>query len=157
MTDPTFPSPHAYSSLSLSSLVSVNMKEVTSNRHSRQSQVYPKKRPSPHGITKGHKSPLQPLNGVPRRTPRPSKIAQQQQRQREALRREGIFIEDEYLEEIQHYMHEMEVGLFEWSLVLSGSVTDETPTAVYGIVYSINGSTARDQVAHATMSGRLLS
>ncbi|KAF9535860.1 cyclin [Crepidotus variabilis] len=83
------------------------MKDITSNRHSRHSQVYPKKRPSPHGISKANKSPLLPHNGVVRRTPRTSKIAQQQ-RQREALRREGIFIEDEYLDEIQRYMLEME-------------------------------------------------
>lgn len=88
------------------------MKDVTSNRHSRHSLVYPKKRPSPHGVTKAHKSPLAPLNGIARRTPRSSKLAHLQQRQREAqiqaLRRDGIFIEDEYMDEIYRYMLEME-------------------------------------------------
>lgn len=92
----------------------LDMKDVTSNRHSRHALVYPKKRPSPHGVTKAHKSPLLPLNGVARRTPRHPKAALlQQQRQREAqiqaLRREGIFIEDEYMDEIHRYMLEMEV------------------------------------------------
>ena len=92
----------------------LDMKDVTSNRHSRHTLVYPKKRPSPHGVTKAHKSPLLPLNGVARRTPRHPKAALlQQQRQREAqiqaLRREGIFIEDEYMDEIHRYMLEMEV------------------------------------------------
>ena len=90
------------------------MKDITSTRHSRLSLVYPKKRPSPNGILKAHKSPLVPLNGVPRRTPRNSKLAHSQQRQREAqiqaLRRDGIFIEDEYMDEIYRYMLEMEVS-----------------------------------------------
>jgi len=94
--------------------VRLDMKDVTSNRHSRHSLVYPKKRPSPHGVIKTHKSPLVPLNGVARRTPRNSKLALLQQRQREAqiqaLRRNGIFIEDEYMDEIYRYMLEMEVG-----------------------------------------------
>jgi len=88
------------------------MKDVASNRHSRNSLIYPKKRPSPHGISKSHKSPLLPANGLARRTPRSTKIALIQQKQREAqiqaLRREGIFLEEEYRDEIRYYMQDME-------------------------------------------------
>lgn len=104
---------NTYSSLFHSSdTIHLNMKDVTSNRHSRHSLVYPKKRPSPHGITKAHKSPLHGLNGVARRTPRNAKLAQQRHReaQVQALRKEGIFIEDEYMEEIHRYMLQMEVS-----------------------------------------------
>ncbi|KAF5377657.1 hypothetical protein D9615_005255 [Tricholomella constricta] len=99
--------------LSLESIYS-DMKDVStaSLRHSRNSLIYPKKRPSPHGVSKSHKSPLLPANGPARRTPRSAKSAILQQRQREAqilaLRREGVILEEEYREEIQYYMHDME-------------------------------------------------
>jgi hypothetical protein len=90
------------------------MKDVASNRHSRNSLIYPKKRPSPHGISKSHKSPLLPANGLARKTPRSTKVALIQQKQREAqiqaLRREGIFLEEEYRDEIRYYMQDMEVS-----------------------------------------------
>ncbi|KAF8349916.1 cyclin [Amanita rubescens] len=89
------------------------MKDIT-QRHSRISLIYPKKRPSPHGITKLHRSPVLP-HCVPARaskSPRPAKAALMQQRQREAhiiaLRREGIWLEEEYRDEIRYYMHDME-------------------------------------------------
>ncbi|KAH9486767.1 G1/S-specific cyclin CCN1 [Psilocybe cubensis] len=95
-----------------SDAIRFDMKDVASNKHTRNSQVYPKKRPSPHGISKAHRSPLLPANGLARRTPRSTKIALMQQRQREAqiqaLRREGIFLEEEYKDEIRYYMHDME-------------------------------------------------
>ncbi len=98
----------------LSDTVRLNMKDTTSNKHARNSAVYPKKRPSPHGISKAHKSPLLPANGLARRTPRTTKVALTQQRQREAqiqaLRRDNLFLEEEYHEEIRYYMHEMEVS-----------------------------------------------
>ncbi|GLB36317.1 putative cyclin family protein [Lyophyllum shimeji] len=90
------------------------MKDVStaSHRHSRNSLIYPKKRPSPHGVSKSHKSPVLPPNGPARRTPRSAKAAILQQRQREAqimaLRREGVLLEEEYREEIKYYMHDME-------------------------------------------------
>ncbi|KAF9056336.1 cyclin-like protein [Panaeolus papilionaceus] len=89
------------------------MKDVPPSRHSRNSLVYPKKRPSPHGVSKSHKqSPLIPYNGVTKKSPRAAKMAQVQQRQREAqmqaMRRDGIFIEEEYREEICYYMQQME-------------------------------------------------
>ncbi|KAL0950975.1 hypothetical protein HGRIS_007723 [Hohenbuehelia grisea] len=90
-----------------------NMKDVstTSTRHARASLVYPKKRPSPNGIAKSHKTPLLPAYGA-RKSPRSAKAGLIQQRQREIqlamLRREGIVIEEEYRHEIRQYMHDME-------------------------------------------------
>ncbi|KAJ3516781.1 hypothetical protein NLJ89_g908 [Agrocybe chaxingu] len=88
------------------------MKDTTSNKQSRNSFIYPKKRPSPHGISKAHKSPLLPSNGIARRTPRSAKLALVQQRQREsqisALRRDGFFLEEEYQDEVHRYMLDME-------------------------------------------------
>jgi hypothetical protein len=118
MADSSLPSPlNCISSLSVvhsSDTIRLDMKDVTSNRHSRNSLIYPKKRPSPHGISKSHKSPLLPANGLARRTPRSTKVALIQQKQREAqiqaLRREGIFLEEEYREEIRYYMQDMEVS-----------------------------------------------
>ena len=90
------------------------MKDIT-QRHPRHSLIYPKKRPSPHGITKLHRSPVLPYCGPARRSPRAAKASFIQQRQRDAqilaLRREGILLEEEYREEIRYYMHDMEVGL----------------------------------------------
>lgn len=107
------PSPQ-YISHSLES-IRPDMKDVStaSLRHSRNSLVYPKKRPSPHGVSKSHKSPLLPANGPARKSPRSAKTAIFLQRQREAqilaLRREGVLLEEEYRDEIQYYMHDMEV------------------------------------------------
>ncbi|KAF5375049.1 hypothetical protein D9758_000118 [Tetrapyrgos nigripes] len=91
------------------------MKDLTSSsRHNRNSLVYPRKRPSPHGVTKARKSPLLPSQAGLRKTPRSAKTALvlQQQQQREArmiaLRKEGILLEEEYRDEIRQYMHDME-------------------------------------------------
>jgi len=92
------------------------MKDVStaSIRHSRNPHIYSKKRPSPHGVSKSHshKSPLLPINGVPRKSPRSVKAAVLLQRQREAqissLRSQGILLEEEYRDEIRYYMHDME-------------------------------------------------
>ncbi|KAF6766361.1 cyclin [Ephemerocybe angulata] len=93
--------------------IALDMKDVatTSTRHSRVALVYPKKRPSPHGISKSHKSPLLPANGVPRVSPRAAKAALLQQRQKAAaqsVRRESVYLEEEYRDEIRRYMHDME-------------------------------------------------
>ncbi|KAI0704889.1 cyclin [Cytidiella melzeri] len=91
------------------------MKDV-SNSVTKASRLlaYPKKRPSPHGVSKSRKqstSPLHPAQAVVRRSPRTTK-AEEVQRQREAqihaMRRQGIFLEEEYQDEIKFYMHEME-------------------------------------------------
>ncbi|KAJ6519527.1 cyclin [Mycena sanguinolenta] len=97
---------------------SATMKDVSNSalhKHSRTSLVYPKKRPSPHGISKPGKTPLLlPPRPPARKSPRSAKTAlvQQQQRQREAqiqaLRQQGILLEEEYRDEIRHYMHDME-------------------------------------------------
>ena len=80
--------------------------------------AYPKKRPSPHGVVKPHKSPLLPAQGPVRRSPRSAKSLLLQQRQREAqiqaLRRQGVLLEEEYRDEIRQYMHDMEVRFLIW-------------------------------------------
>ncbi|KAJ7597207.1 cyclin [Mycena floridula] len=89
------------------------MKDISAiaNKHSRNSLVYPRKRPSPHGVSKAHRTPHH-LNTAARKSPRSAKAALIQQRQRDAaalaLRREGIFLEEEYRDEIRFYMHDME-------------------------------------------------
>jgi len=90
------------------------------SRHIRNNPLYPKKRPSPHGVAKSRKS-QSPLTlsvvavaaaAASRRSPRAAKVESVLQRRRElqlaALRREGILLEDEYREEIRYYMYEME-------------------------------------------------
>lgn len=89
------------------------MKDVSNSVRSHRSTVYPKKRPSPHGVQKSRKqSPLHPVQSVPRKSPRAVKAELFAHRHREAhilaLRREGILLEEEYREEIKFYMHEME-------------------------------------------------
>lgn len=87
---------------------------ATSSRQIRN-QVYPKKRPTPHrdGVQKSRCRDLP--STYSRRTPAIIKAELQRQRQREAqleaFRREGIYIEEEYRDEIEFYMHEMEVCL----------------------------------------------
>jgi hypothetical protein len=105
------------------------MKDVSTAaiRHSRNSFIYPKKRPSPHGVSKSHKSPLLPANGPVRRSPRSAKSAILHQRQRDAqllaLRREGVLLEEEYRDEIRYYMHDMEVCSFLTPLCVSIKLT----------------------------------
>jgi len=100
-------------SQSSSSSYQSNMKDFSStasSRQSRSSQLYPKKRPSPHGITKSHKTPAV---GVAKKSPRSARAQLIQQRQRDlavaALRRQGVLLEEEYADEIRVYMHRMEV------------------------------------------------
>lgn len=82
---------------------------VSSLRHARNA-VYPKRRPSPHGITKTRKTPTHHLGG--QRTPLSAKSSMLAKRKRElqvaALRREGVLLEEEYREDVQAYMLEME-------------------------------------------------
>ncbi|THU94810.1 hypothetical protein K435DRAFT_667596 [Dendrothele bispora CBS 962.96] len=90
------------------------MKDLTtSSKHNRNSLVYPRKRPSPHGVSKVRRSPLLPSQAGVRKTPRSAKTAlalQQQQREARivALRKDGILLEEEYRDEIRRYMHDME-------------------------------------------------
>ena len=92
------------------------MKDLTSTKNVR-STVYPRKRPSPHGISKSHRQNHSPLlyssHSNIRKSPRNAKAEQLARKQREAqisaLRREGIYLEEEYREEIRRYMLEMEV------------------------------------------------
>ncbi|KAH8120140.1 cyclin-like protein [Phellopilus nigrolimitatus] len=103
------------------------MKDVssTSTRNARN-QLYPKKRPSPHrDAIQKHRGASSP-NSVPRRTPTSIKVRLHFVRQREtqllAYRMEGIFIEEEYRDEICAYMHTME--LYTMS---SASAMDQQP------------------------------
>ena len=148
MADRDFPSPVLLANSSQSfeyspHTIHLNMKDVALNKHSRNSLVYPKKRPSPHGISKSHKSPLLPANGLARRTPRSTKVAMIQQRQREAqiqaLRREGIFLEEEYRDEIRYYMLDMEVRI-PFHIFPARPLTSFF-TAVYHVVYPVDGPT----------------
>lgn len=93
------------------------MKDVSNSTRNSRPTAYPKKRPSPHGVSKTRKqqqSPLCPPHPVVRKSPRGARAEQLALRQRDAqihaLRREGVYLEEEYREEIQFYMHEMEVS-----------------------------------------------
>lgn len=92
------------------------MKDVSNiSRASSRTTAYPKKRPSPYGVSKSRKqSPLHPPHHVVRKSPRATRAEILAQRQREAqiqaLRREGIYLEEEYRDEIRFYMQEMEVS-----------------------------------------------
>jgi len=119
-----------------------DMKDVSATKSSRAS-FYPKKRPSPHGVVKSHKSPLLPACGPVRRSPRFAKSTLNQQKQREAqilaLRQQGILLEEEYRDEIRQYMHEMEVCPFQ--ALACHTVFTHHATVVYYVFRSIHGST----------------
>lgn len=123
------------------------MKDL-SNKHTRAGTVYPRKRPSPHGVLK-RSSPA-------RRSPRSAKAALIQQRQRElqalALRRDGILLEEEYRDEIQRYMYEMEVIAFPF---VHQFLDVELLPALHHVCITIYGPTTRDQVAYAPITRRL--
>ncbi|CDO72328.1 hypothetical protein BN946_scf184977.g25 [Trametes cinnabarina] len=90
------------------------MKDVSNSSRVARPSAYPKKKPSPYGISKSSRrqSPLHPAHSLVRKTPRAARAEQLAQRQRyaqiSALRREGIYLEEEYHDEIRAYMHEME-------------------------------------------------
>ncbi|KAI6031873.1 cyclin-like protein, partial [Pisolithus microcarpus] len=89
------------------------MKDISiSSYRSSRNVAYPKKRPSPHGISKSHKTPLLGPPPTCRVSSYSAKSVFLQQRQREAqitaLRRQGVLLEEEYREDIRLYMHEME-------------------------------------------------
>ena len=96
------------------SFLSLNMKDLSStSTRTARNQFYSKRRPSPHrdGIQKAR---CKDSPSTSRRTPAVIKAELQRLRQREAqlaaYRREGIYIEEEYREDICFYMHEMEVS-----------------------------------------------
>ena len=82
----------------------------------RKKEKKEKKRSESDGVSKPSRrqSPLYPPHSLIRKTPRAAKAELIAQRQRyaqiSALRREGIYLEEEYHEEIRAYMHEMEVS-----------------------------------------------
>ncbi len=91
------------------------MKDVSNSSRAARPSAYPKKKPSPYGVSKVSKrqSPLFPAQST-RKSPRTAKADMIAQRQRylqiNALRQGGIYLEEEYYEEIRAYMHEMEVS-----------------------------------------------
>lgn len=135
------------------------MKDISSSKNVRTS-LYPRKRPSLHGISKarGQKDSPPPHTSHPntRKSPRNIKAEQLAHKQREAkisaLRREGIYLEEEYREEIRRYMHEMEVCNFFFPLQKKTTAQVSLVSAIYDVFCSINGSTTRDSMAHATLS-----
>ena len=93
-----------------------------------------------------------------RKSPRAARAEQLAQRQREAqinaLRREGIYLEEEYREEIRYYMHEMEVSIYSGArLVQPKTHHTRAFTALHYVFYSIDGSATRNSLAHAPMPG----
>lgn len=89
------------------------MKDVSNSNRATRPSAYPKKKPSPYGVSKSSRrqSPLYPAHSVVRKTPRAARAEQRQRyAQISALRREGIYLEEEYHDEIRAYMHEMEVS-----------------------------------------------
>jgi hypothetical protein len=96
----------------------IEMKDVSyaSSRPSRNI-VYPKKRPSPSGgvsKSRGRSSPCLPSTSTRRHSvaAKAEQLARKQrQAQIERLHKQGIYIEEEYREEICAYMRDMEVSL----------------------------------------------
>lgn len=93
-----------------------DMKDVSNSTKASRPTAYPKKRPSPYGVAKSSRkySPLYASQSLVRKTPRATKAEFAARRQRETniamMRREGIYLEEEYREEIRIYMHDMEVS-----------------------------------------------
>lgn len=120
------------------------MKDIqSSSKHSARNQVYPRRRPSPYGITKSQKpSPLYPPLLTTRKSPRTSRAEQLARKERDAqiarLRREGVYLEEEYRDDIRQYMYEMEVSC------LSFFITPPSPlillAALHNVFGSVNGS-----------------
>ena len=139
------------------SCLDLDMKDLSavSNKHSRNI-VYPKKRPSPYGVSKSRKPtpPLLPSRNPTRKTPASAKATLVQQRQREAhitaLRREGVLLEEEYRDEIRYYMHDMEVRPKVLSFLFH--VVLKLSQATHDVVRRVYGSTARNSVAYAPLS-----
>lgn len=141
--------------------ISDDMKDITataSNRQARASQIYTRKRPSPHGVHKSSstKTPmLYPTSAyLSRKSPRSLKRTRESQREAHlaALRREGIFIEDEYREEIRQYMHYMEVR---HRIIAHMHPLHLAFTALHGMLSAVHGPTTGDPVAYAPLPCRL--
>ena len=146
-------------------LSSLNMKDTSTSRHSRNNPLYPKRRPSPNGVNKFRKS-QSPLTlsvvavaAASRRSPRAAKMESVLQRRRElqlaALRREGIHLEDEYREEIRYYMYEMEVRWHCFEILVTSLIDWLIFSAVHDGDDFINGPATRNQMANAPPPRRI--
>lgn len=116
------PSPSSFTSsiasnpiYSANSLQPLAMKDTSSSARISRGQIYPKKRPSPCREGGIQKSRCKESPSATRRTPGVIKAELHRLKRREAqlaaFRREGIYVEEEYRDEICYYMHEMEVSL----------------------------------------------
>ena len=86
----------------------------SSSRSSRYNALAVKKRPSPHGIQKRkYPSPATqaPAHGHSPRARLEAALRRQRELQLVAWKREGIYLEEEYYDEIQRFLHDMEVRI----------------------------------------------
>jgi hypothetical protein len=94
----------------------VEMKDVSfaASRSSRN-VVYPRQRPFPAGGVSKSRGRADPCPAPTRRVSVTAKAEQLARKQRQAqidrLHKQGIYLEEEYREEICAYMHDMEVGV----------------------------------------------
>jgi hypothetical protein len=151
-------SPDSHQSIIVESSTMKDSSHVPS-KHTRNS-VYTKKRPSPHGIAKSRKTPVVqiPTRVTPsRKTPAQERICSEPQSRREAiaaaLHRDGRLLEDEYRTEVLKYMYDMEACVL-FHLFFT-CVPYVVCLAFDHVISNIYGSATGDQVAHATVSGRL--
>lgn len=142
---------------SSSDQTALDMKDVTvSSSRSSRSTAYPKKRPSPHGIFKTRKLQQASPNAssaVACRSPHALKMQREQQRQQQqlvvraavTLCKESPQMEEEYREEVQNYMYQMEVSTLLYSLMSAAPDYMFRPrTALYHGINFVYGPTARD-------------
>lgn len=162
---PTSSPLHIVPTTSIIPLPSLNMKDTSTSRHSRNNPLYPKRRPSPNGVTKSRKS-QSPLTlsvvaaaAASRRSPRAAKMESVLQRRRElqlaALRREGILLEDEYREDIRYYMYEMEVRWPCFEFLSHFLINSLIFSEVHDGDNFINGPATRNQMANAPPPRRI--
>lgn len=144
---------------SSSTATSVDMKDVlpSSSRASRHT-AYLKKRPSPHGVSKSRKpsSPVYIPLGAVRKTPRAVKAELVSSRhktiQLAMMRRDGIYLEEEYREEIRRYMHDMEVSEPHIRVAKFAKLFHNL-LALHCGLYAMHGPATGNSVAHAALFG----
>lgn len=105
---------------------SSSMKDLSSSSRSSRYNALAAKKPSSHGIQKRkYASPATagPAHGHSPRARMEAAIRRQRELQLIAWKREGIYLEEEYYDEIHLFLHEMEVriiyGLFDFATTLA--------------------------------------
>ena len=132
------------------------MKDLSNStaKHARH-PVYPKKRPSPHrdGVAKW-RSKQSPIPLAVRRTPQllRAELMRQRQAQLLAFRKDGIYVEEEYREEIRFYMHEMEVRFTARNSFVIGFMNALFPNRaeIYHEFCSVHGYSTGNSMAYAS-------